>query len=103
MKRLVIGLALGVLLGSSAHAEVEKVKLEEVAMTSINNEALEIPNEYGRLVNAALRADVHYLYFEAPDGSVRVVLIGPRGAIQRTRNELQLLTPEVLLIKRGHH
>ena len=101
MRRLWLGLVLGLVIGTLVHAEERKARFEEVPISTANNETFQIPPEYGHLVNAAVRADVHYLYFEASDGTVRIVLVGPRGAIQRARNELQLLTPEILVIKRG--
>jgi len=66
-----------------------------------DNATFSIPPAFGRLVSVSARGEVQYLYFEGEDGAIRMVLIGPRGAIQRARTELQLLTPEVYLIKRG--
>lgn len=102
MKRWLPGLALGLVVGAAAHGEPQSAdRLKDVPVTTSNNAAFKLPSDYGRLVSVAVRAEVHHLYFEGEDGTVRIVLIGPRGAIQRARNELQLLTPEVYVIKRG--
>lgn len=102
MRRWVVGIVLGLALASAAHGEPQNAnRLEDVLVTTSNNAAFKLPSEYGRLVSVAVRAEIHHLYFEGPDGTIRIVLVGPRGAIQRARNELQLLTPEVYVIKRG--
>jgi hypothetical protein len=102
MARWLLGLLLGIALGSTAHGDVAHQPLEEmrVRATTANLE-LALPTEYGRLVAVAVRAEVHHLYFEGPDGTIRIVLIGSKGSVQRARSELQLLTPEVFVVKRG--
>lgn len=104
MPRWVFGVLLGLLIGSTAYGaygELSSTRLEDVRVAAANNAPFEIPREYGRLAGVAVRGEIHHLYFEGADGSIRVVLIGPRGSIQRARNELQLLTPDVFLIPRG--
>ncbi len=75
-------------------------KLTEVALTAASGATFKIPAEYGRLVNVVVSSDVHYLYFEDDEGTVHIVLLGPRGAAQRSRSAPQLLSPEVFRIER---
>ena len=105
MKRILAGVILGLCIGATAHGEEpkEELKLTESAIENIRGNPFKIPEAYGRLVSVVSNAEIHYLYFEDPQGQVRVVLIGQRGAVQRSRNPLQLLTPEVQLIKRGRN
>ena len=104
MRRLLLGLACGIALASAAQGEEPPVvtKLNEVPlMEPAGRNAFTLPSRYGRLVNATVSAEVHYLYFEDATGTVRVVLIGPPGAVSRARQQFQLLSPDVTLIKRG--
>ncbi|MBI3022065.1 MAG: hypothetical protein HYY90_03675 [Candidatus Omnitrophica bacterium] len=101
MRHWLIGLAVGIAVGSTAYGETPVVRLGETQITMPNNAPFALPPEYGRLVSVAVQSEVQYLYFEGADGAVRIVLVGPRGSIQRARNVLQLLTPEVYLMKRG--
>ena len=104
MKRLLLGLACGIALASAARGEEPPVvtKLSEVPlMEPAGRNAFTLPSRYGRLVNVGISAEVHYLYFEDSTGTIRVVRIGPPGAVSRARQQLQLLSPDVTLIKRG--
>ena len=106
MKRVLAGLVLGLLVASVAHAGgeepyKEELKLVEHGVENVRGNPFKIPGAYGRLVNVVINGEVHYLYFQDDAGQVRVVLIGQRGAVQRSRNPLQLLTADVQLIKRG--
>ena len=102
MRRVLMGLTMGLLLGAAAYGEEPTLDLTEVEMaTSGQPTAFKIPQEYGRLAGVVINSEVHYLYFEDGSGTIRVVLLGPRSAIQRARTPLQLLSPEVPLIKRG--
>ena len=100
MRRLLMGMVLGVVLSATVYAAVEREALREIAVNTVNDAPFIIPPEYGHLVSVVTKSEVQYLYFEAPDGTVRVMLIGSRGAIQRASSELQLLTPEVYVMKR---
>ena len=102
MRRLLLGLAFGMMLGSTGQAE-EPVssKLNDLPMETVDRTYFRLPGRYGRLVNVVVSSEVHYLYFEDEVGTVHVVLIGPRGAVPRSRNQLQLLSSDVYLIKRG--
>ena len=103
MKRVLLGLVCGIALASTAHGEAlpEVTRLSEVTMEASGRQSFTLPSRYGRLVNVVVSSEVHYLYFEDSAGSIRVVLIGPRGATSRSRNQLGLLSPDVALIKRG--
>ena len=106
MKRLIAGVVLGVLAVSAAQAQEpqkdERVtKFEESAVGPIGGGSFEVPQTFGRLVNVVASSDIHYLYFEDSVGTIRVVQIGLRSASQRARNPLQLLSPSVLVMKRG--
>lgn len=91
----------GMLCGSAVQAAADRQRFEEVRVLSTTNEPVAIPSEYGRLVGVVAKSEIQYLYFEDTGGAIRIVLIGPRGSAQRARNDLQLLTPEAFLIKRG--
>jgi len=103
MKRWLLGLGFGVMLASTAQGQGldEKAQLTHVTVETFGRTAFKLPKEYGRLVNVVVSSEVHYLYFEDGAGEIRVVLIGPRGAVPRARAPLQLLSPDVYLIKRG--
>ena len=104
MKRLLLGLALGVLLGATAHGEERAErpeKLVDAEIKTVSGNSFTIPERYGRLAGVVLNSEVHCLYFEDGAGAIRVVLLGARGSAQRARNPLQLLSPDVFLIKRG--
>ena len=103
MKRVLLGLMCGIALASTAQGagQPDVTKLNEVMMESSGHHPLAVPSQYGRLVNVVASAEIHYLYFEDPAGTIRIVLIGPSGAISRARQQLQLLSPEVVFIKRG--
>ena len=106
MKRLIAGVALGVLVMSGAQAQEQQkeervTKFEELAVGPIGGGSFEVPQTFGRLVNVVVSSDIHYLYFEDGAGTIRVVQIGLRSASQRSRNPLQLLSPSVLVMKRG--
>ena len=102
MRRWLLGLAIGMMLGSTGHAEeLANSKLSELAVETIGHATLKLPERYGRLVDVVVSSEVHYLYFEDQAGTIRVVLVGPRGAVPRSRSQLQLLSPDVYFIKRG--
>ena len=101
MRRVCMGLVLGMVLVSTASGEPQGQRLAEVRVNATDNTTFSIPPAFGRLVSVSTRGEVQYLYFEGEDGAIRMVLIGPRGSMQRARTELQLLSPEVYLIKRG--
>ena len=107
MKRLVAGMVLGVLVVSVAQAQERQkeepriTKLEALVIGTVGGSSFSIPETYGRLVNVVVSSEVHYLYFEDGAGTIRVMQVGPRGAVQRSRNPLQLLSPDVFVMKRG--
>ena len=106
MKRLIAGVVLGVLAVSSAQAQEHQndervIKFGELAVGPIGGGSFEVPQTFGRLVNVVVSSDIHYLYFEDAAGTVRVMQLGPRGAAQRARNALQLLSPDIFVMERG--
>ena len=101
MKRWVLGMVCGVALASAAQGQEEAIRLTEVPLETVGRTAFSVPSAYGRLVNVVVSSEVHYLYFEGEAGEIRVVLLGPRGAVPRARAPLQLLSTDVSLIKRG--
>ena len=102
MKRVALGILLGIVVAATAHGQEPSVeRLTELPLETYGRTEVKLPEAYGRLVSVVTNSDVHYLYFEDAAGSVRVVLIGPRGAVPRSRNPLQLLSSDVFLIKRG--
>ena len=102
MKRVLMGLIIGLAVSAVAYGQEETgmLKLTESTVNDVRGGGFKIPQSYGRLVSVVNSAEVHYLYFEDGQGKIRVVLIGQRGAVQRSRNPLQLLTPDVHLIER---
>ena len=104
MKRIVLGLVLGLVLASAAHGEEGTEKTEKLTDTPLltnSNGAFVIPQEYGHLVSVVESADVHYLYFQDAAGQIRILLLGPRTSASRARTPVQLLNSNVVLIKRG--
>ncbi len=108
MKRLLLGLTLGLTLGllvgataQGADQAEEELVLTEVTMGTFGRTAFKVPESFGRLVNVVVSSDVHYLYFEDPAGTIRIVPVGQRGAAQRARSQLQLLSQDVFVIERG--
>ena len=102
MRKLGLGMLLGVMLASSVQAEEPPAdQLRGVTLETADRTVFKLPKEYGRLVNVVVSSEVHYLYFEDPDGVIRVVLIGPRGASPRSRSQLQLLSSDVYTMERG--
>ena len=103
MRRVLLGLVCGVALASTVHgaAQPEVTRLTEAAMETTGHHPFTLPSQYGRLVNVVASSEVQYLYFEDSAGTIRVVLIGPPGAVSRSRRQLELLSPDVTFIKRG--
>ena len=101
MRRVLLGLVLGLLLSTAAQGQESAARLDEVPMETYGRTAFKLPDTYGHLVSVVVDANVHYLYFEDATGTIRVVLVGPRGAVPRSRSPLQLLSSDVYLIKRG--
>ena len=103
MRRRLAGIglwvAVGMAVGSAAHGQEEKL-FTEVQMQTVRGTPFTLPKEFGKLVNVVSDSEVQYLYFEDRTGNLRVVLTGPRGAVSRARSSLQLLTTDVVLIKR---
>jgi hypothetical protein len=107
MRRLLIGIIVGASLGwavdsqARAQAPIEPEALEEATLQTASGAAFAVPQAYGRLASVVVSSDVHYLYFEDGGGAIRIVPIGPRGAMQRSRSVFQLLSSDVPLIRRG--
>ena len=97
---LAVGLASSVV--SAQTDEENQTALTEIPMESIGRAVVKVPPEYGRLATVAVSSDVHYLYFQDQEGTVRIVAVGQRSAGQRARSPLQLLVPQVHVIERGH-
>ncbi len=101
MRRMLIGIAVGLVLGSTAQGAERLEKFTEDRMQTVNDAAFVIPKQYGRLVNVVVNSEIQHLYFEGDDGTIRIVMIGQRGAVVRTRTPIQLLSPSVYVIRRG--
>jgi len=100
---MLLGILLGLLLGATAQGEEaprENV-LTEMTMGTFGRTTFKVPESYGMLVQVAVSSDIHYLYFENGAGTIRIVPIGQRGAVQRSRAPLQLLSSDVFVIERG--
>ncbi len=74
--------------------------LSEVVIGRDDGQPAVIPPEYGRLVGVTANDEMHYLFFEDHQGTVRIVLIGPRGAVQRARSGVQLVAPATYVLPR---
>ena len=115
MNRWWLGVIVGLAMGAVAYGDELRVTrvheepqvtrlsnvLKEIEMKTASGDVFQLPDEYGHLVDVVLSGEVQHLYFEDQAGNIRVVLIGPRGAVQRSRSSLQLLSPDVFLMKRG--
>ena len=101
---LVLGVVLGSLLEPMArgYTQGDRVAaLKEIALDAGGGTAFKVPKGYGRLINVAVSAEVHHLYFLDHEGTIRIVLLGPRGASQRARHAFQLLSSQVYRVERG--
>ncbi len=103
MRRWVLGLLLGIIVSSIAEGQDEAryEKLMDLPMETVGRTLFHVPASYGQLVNVVVSSDVHYLYFEDQDGTIRVITVGLGSASSKARRPLQLLSPDVHLIKRG--
>jgi|SRR6185295_13021254 len=101
MKRVLLGLALGVLLATAAHGEEPAGPLSDLKLETIGGTTFKIPETFGRLVNVVVSSEIHYLYFEDVGGTIRIVQLGPRGAASRARSPLHLLSSSVFTVERG--
>ena len=100
MKRVVLGLILGLMMGSTVHGQDEVSVLEDVGMQTVGSTLFAVPKQYGRLVNVAVSSEIHHLYFQDGAGKIRVVLLGRRGSVQHARSPIQLLTHDVYVLER---
>ena len=102
MRYLLLGIIAGFGAATLAHGQMQKesMKLEEVTISRGDYEGLTIPRAYGRLVSVAVTADIHHLYFEDTDGTIRIIRLGPSSAGQRGRYETELLSADVYMVPR---
>ena len=101
MKRWLAGVWLGILLGWVPQAAAQAGEmLDELVIPAAHGEILTVPPTYGRLVTVAVSSEVHHLYFEDKQGTIHIVLVGPKGAVQRARHRFQLLSQNVFTIER---
>ncbi len=101
MKRWLAGVGLGILLGWIPQVAAQAGEmLDELLIPAARGETLNIPSAYGALVSVAVSSEVHHLYFQDKQGTIRIVLVGPKGAVQRARHGLQLLSQDVYVIER---
>ena len=103
MRRVLLGVLLGLAIGTTAHGEEapQESVLSEMTMGTFGRTAFKVPESFGRLVQVAVSSDIHYLYFEDEAGTIRIVPVGQRVAAQRSRAPLQLLSAGVFVIERG--
>lgn len=103
MRRVLLGVLLGLAVGAAAHGEEapQESVLSEATMGTFGRTTFKVPESYGRLVQVAVSSDIHYLYFEDEAGAIRIVPVGQRGAVQRSRAPIQLLSTSVVVIERG--
>lgn len=103
MRRVLLGILLGLLLGSTVQGEEppQESMLTELTMGTFGRTAFKVPESYGSLMQVAVSSDIHYLYFQDGAGTIRIVPVGQRGAVQRSRASLQLLSSDVFVIERG--
>jgi hypothetical protein len=91
---------LGLVVASAVQGEEPAESLHETPIETLGRAAFTVPPGYGRLAEVVVESEVHYLYFEDQLGTVRVVLVGPRGAAPRARTPLLLLSPDAYVVKR---
>ena len=101
MKRILVGVLLGIMVSATAQGADRQEQLTDLAMETLNKEPFILPASYGRLVAVTVDSEVQHLYFQDEAGAVRIVLIGPRGAASRARSAMELLSQDAYLIKRG--
>ena len=102
MTRWWLGVIVGLAMGAVAYGEEQQMtRLNEVAMATATGHPFRLPERYGQLVTAVISGEVQHLYFQDQAGNIRIVLIGPRGAVQRSRSSLELLSTDAFFMKRG--
>lgn len=101
MRRILVGLVLGMLVAAAAHGEEPPAGFTDLKVQSVGGSTFRIPEEFGRLVNVVVSGEIHYLYFEDVGGTIRIVQLGPRGAASRARSPLHLLSSSVFTVERG--
>ena len=102
MRYATLWMAFGILLTLTPFvlAEEQKSLFEEIPLAAGRGTSLSIPPEYGELISVVESSEVHHLYFQDRTGTIRVVLIGPKGAAQKAKYGLQLLSNKVYTIER---
>jgi len=101
MKRILVGVLLGIVASSTAQGADRQEQLTDLSMETLDKEPFVLPTSYGRLVAVTVDSEVQHLYFQDDTGAVRIVLVGPRGAASRARSAMELLSQDAYLIKRG--
>jgi len=100
MRNACLWLVVGMLLfAPGAHADEQNL-FEEAPLEAGRGAVLSIPPGYGDLISVVESSEVHHLYFQDRSGVIRMILVGPRGAAQRAKHELQLLSNTVYTIER---
>lgn len=92
---------LGLVVASAVQGEEPAESLRETPIETVGRATFAVPPGYGRLAEVVVDSEVQYLYFEDQLGTIRVVLIGPRGAAPRARTPLILLSPDAYVVKRA--
>ena len=102
MRYATLWMAFGILftLTPSVIAEEPKSLFKETSLAAGRGASLTIPPEYGDLISVVESSEVHHLYFQDRTGIIRIVLVGPKGAAQKAKHGLQLLSDRVYTIKR---
>lgn len=100
MNRWIWAGVLGLVVASTVQGQEPAESLHEKAMETLGRATFAVPPNYGRLAGVVVNSEVHYLYFEDQLGTIRVMLVGPRGAASRARTPLILLSPDVHVVKR---
>jgi hypothetical protein len=98
-----LGVLLGLMVGTAAYGEEQPQEstLTEHPMGTLGRTQVKVPPSYGHLMSVAVSSDIHYLYFQDDAGTIRIVPVGQRGAAQRSRAPVQLLSTDVFVIERG--
>ncbi|MBN1587048.1 MAG: hypothetical protein JW937_06440 [Candidatus Omnitrophica bacterium] len=82
-------------------ATAEDLAWQESPVKLSKDVELKVPPEFGNLVAVTQDSEIHHLYFQDSQGTIRIVRVGQPGASVKSRRPMDLLSPTVHVLNRG--